>query len=167
MYLSREEYEILLKKSTAPLTDILPLCVQTGLRLSELLSLEKQDIDFPGGYIVIGRRKLTKSKKSRIIPIGDDIATMLQTYPDTGRLFPYTENYISHKFKKLVLTSGLNPKLRFHSLRHTFASWLVQSGVSIYMVQRLLGHSSVTVTSIYSHLELTGLRGCIEKIKGV
>jgi site-specific recombinase XerD len=59
---------------------------------------------------------------------------------------------ISHKFKKYVRKSGLNDKLHFHSLRHSFASALVISGVSLYAVQKLLGHTTSKTTEIYAHL---------------
>ncbi len=54
--------------------------------------------------------------------------------------------------------TSLNSKLNLHSLRHTFASWLVQRGVSIYEVSKLLGHSDIIVTEIYSHLRAEDLR---------
>jgi site-specific recombinase XerD len=63
------------------------------------------------------------------------------------------ESWVSHKFKYWVYEAKLpNDKLHFHSLRHTFASWLVQDGVSLYEVQKLLGHSNIAVTQAYSHL---------------
>ena len=59
---------------------------------------------------------------------------------------------VSQKFKKYVRRAALNDKLHFHSLRHSFASALVSSGVSLYAVQKLLGHTSSRTTEIYSHL---------------
>jgi site-specific recombinase XerD len=58
------------------------------------------------------------------------------------------QQFISHKIKKIIKRTGINPKLNFHSLRHTFASWLVQAGVTIYEVSKLLGHSDIRVTEI-------------------
>jgi site-specific recombinase XerD len=69
---------------------------------------------------------------------------------------------LSKLFKRYVLRADLNPKLKFHSLRHTFASWLVQKGVSIYEVSKLLGHSDIRVTQIYAHLTLDNLRSAVE-----
>jgi site-specific recombinase XerD len=58
-----------------------------------------------------------------------------------------------------------NHRLHLHSLRHTFASWLVQDGVSLYEVQKLLGHSSIAVTEIYSHLQPEQLHETVNRLK--
>ena len=63
-----------------------------------------------------------------------------------------------------MIKTELNNKLHFHSLRHTFATWLVQDGVNIYEVQKLLGHSSVKVTEIYSHLVANELHNAVNKL---
>ena len=64
------------------------------------------------------------------------------------------DEWITHAFKKAVVAARLEDgRIHFHSLRHTFASWLVQDGVSLYEVQKLLGHSSTRVTEVYSHLQ--------------
>jgi site-specific recombinase XerD len=73
-------------------------------------------------------------------------------------------NWVSKTFKAYARKAGLNDKLHFHSLRHTFASWLVQDGVSIYEVQKLLGHSSVKVTEVYSHLAASELHGAVNRL---
>ncbi len=68
---------------------------------------------------------------------------------------------VQNNFRKYIKEAGLNHKLNFHSLSHTFASWLVQSGVSIYEVSKLLGHSDIKVTEIYSHLRTEDLRNSV------
>lgn len=72
--------------------------------------------------------------------------------------------YVGHRFKKFIRKAGLSEEIHFHSLRHTGATWLVQNGVSIYAVQKLLGHSNISVTQVYSHLETESLFNSIEKI---
>ena len=62
------------------------------------------------------------------------------------------ETTVSHYFKLYVVDAEINDKLHFHSLRHSFASALVMSGVSLYAVQKLLGHSNSKTTEIYAHL---------------
>jgi site-specific recombinase XerD len=74
------------------------------------------------------------------------------------------DGWVSHAFKKAVRKAGVDSRLHFHSLRHTFATWLVQNGVGIYEVQKLLGHSSVAVTQVYAHLAPSELHGAVEKI---
>jgi site-specific recombinase XerD len=61
--------------------------------------------------------------------------------------------HVSHLFKRHVRRRGVNERLHFHSLRSTFASWLVQDGVSLYEVQKFLGHSNIAVTLAYSLLQ--------------
>ena len=68
----------------------------------------------------------------------------------------------THKLKKYIKLAGLNPKLNFHSLRHTFASWLVQKGVDLYIVKELLGHTSITTTEIYAHLKKDNLHDAVK-----
>ena len=74
------------------------------------------------------------------------------------------DDHATKKLKAYVTANGLNGKLHFHSLRHTFASWLVQDGVSLYEVQKLLGHSNIAVTQVYSHLQPEGLHNTVNRI---
>jgi len=67
------------------------------------------------------------------------------------RIVPFNVNYVSRKFKQAVKTTGLSDKLHTHSIRHSFASVLLQRGVSIKTGQELLGHGSLTTTMIYTH----------------
>jgi len=67
------------------------------------------------------------------------------------------EDYISKQFKKAVRSAGLSEDIHFHTLRHSFASNLIQKGASIYVVKELLGHESISTTQIYSHLQSENL----------
>jgi hypothetical protein len=88
----------------------------------------------------------------------------------TGYLFPgdrggkYNGNFTSQRFRKAIKDCGLDKRLHFHSLRHTFASLLVKEGISLYHVQKLLGHSSPRVTEIYAHLGGAELFGSVETL---
>jgi site-specific recombinase XerD len=66
--------------------------------------------------------------------------------------YPLDRVTITHQFKKLVRELKLNPSYKWHGLRHTFASWLVQSNVPLYTVSKLLGHSQISTTQVYAHL---------------
>ncbi len=80
------------------------------------------------------------------------------------RGFPMLPNFVSKKFKKDSETLSFNKAFHFHSLRHTIATWLVQSGANIYQVQKLLGHSSVKTIEIYSHLVASELHSTVNRI---
>jgi integrase len=149
-------------------TDFAELCITallTGLRLGELLSLRWTDLDLEAKIVLIQNSEgfTTKSKRSRVVPMSEELSKLLLDRKENLRSeseFVFSNRYgrklregtIEHKFKQCVRRAGLNDKLHFHSLRHSFASALVMSGVSLYAVQKLLGHSQSKTTEIYSHL---------------
>ena len=153
--------------------DLVLFAVNTGLRLGELITLEWSQVDFKNRIIILDNRNtLTKSKRIRTIPlniISLQILNKRERYNRPNLIFtfsnkPIKPDYLSRKFKDYIISAGLNSKLTFHSLRHTFASWLVQRGVSIYQVSKLLGHSNVKVTEIYSHLRAEDLRTAVDRL---
>lgn len=162
------EKELRLFVSVIENRDFRELCITavlTGLRLGELLSLSWKDIDFDSKVILIQNSKAftTKSKRSRAVPMSDNLCQMLierkrnlrneaETVFHDAKGKQLKEGTASQRFKRYVRRAGLNDKLHFHSLRHSFASALVMSGVSLYAVQKLLGHSHSETTEIYSHL---------------
>jgi len=157
------------------LRELAQLAVSTGMRLGEILNLQWTDIDLIRKVIRVGNRDgfTTKSKKGRNIPVSDQLAELMQSrkarasselvFHINGKLL--RDEFVSKRFKHFVRKAGLNDKLHFHSLRHTFASWLVQDGVSLYEVQKLLGHSNITVTQVYSHLQPEKLHSTVNRIK--
>jgi integrase/recombinase XerD len=148
--------------------DFRELCITallSGLRLGELIALRWNDIDFTSKVIQVKNSATftTKSRKNRIVPMSEELFRLLRErkenirfecetvfYGKQGKLLK--EGSASQKFKRYVRRACLNDKLHFHSLRHSFASALVTSGVSLYAVQKLLGHTTSKTTEIYSHL---------------
>jgi integrase len=173
-YLKKEEFQKLIQAVTEPLLkDIFIFAACTGLRLGEILNLKWKDIDFDRKQISIVNSENfnTKTGKCRIIPMNDLVKELLfkRSYHQSNFVFhrkgyPLRVCYISHKFKEYVRLLNLNEAIHFHSLRHTFATWLVQNGVNLYEVQKLLGHSSIKVTEIYSHLVASELHTAVNKI---
>ncbi len=145
--------------------ELCTMALLTGLRLGELLALCWKDIDFSSKVILIQNSEAftTKSKRSRVVPMSEDLFQLLtdrkrdirheaETVFHDAKGMQLKEGTVSQKFKRYIRRAGLNDKLHFHSLRHSFASGLVASGVSLFQVQKLLGHSTSKTTEIYSHL---------------
>lgn len=165
------EYDLLMSKiESKDLRDLIQFAIQTGLRQMELLTLTWNQINIKDMYVILDNTgHVTKSKKVRTIPLSLKALQILtdREIKKAGELVftlnskPIKPDFLSHKFKSYVIEAKINPKLNFHSLRHTFASWLVQKGVSIFQVSKLMGHSSVNVTQIYSHLRNEDLRTAV------
>ncbi len=172
VFFSELEFELLLSKvKENDLKDIFVFASQTGLRQMELLTLQWNQINFKDRFLILDNSKhITKSKKVRTVPLSLRALQILterdlkknSDFVFTYKNKPINQTTICHKFKQYVNEAKINPKINFHSLRHTFASWLVQRGVSIFQVSKLLGHSSVNVTQIYSHLRNEDLRNAID-----
>lgn len=139
----------------------------TGTRLGEIIHLEWKNVDLPNKiiYIQSSVSYQIKSGKVRAIPMNDDVFDLLNNLESKeGYVFKGRRNkekafkdYVSRQFKQAVRKNGFNPALHFHSLRHTFASILAQKGVSLFFIQKLLGHSNISITQIYSHLDTSNL----------
>ncbi len=152
------------------LRDLMVFSVATGLRRGEVLSLKWEDVDLPKRLVTI---RHTKSKQDRVIPLNDIALALLKGKVGRSncrlifhrRGYPIGKSYLTHIFKRYVRDVHLDIRLHWHSLRHTHASWLVASGASLYAVQKLLGHSSPTVTQIYAHLQPEQLHSTVNRIK--
>lgn len=151
--------------------DIASIALHTGLRRGEILSLHWDDIDLHRGIIRIKSSEgyQIKGGKMRSVPLNLRGEEIIKKYPrreDRSTIFPGIHpDTLSKRFKRSIRDCNLGEDLHFHSLRHTFASWLVQRGTSLYIVQRLLGHSSPSMTQIYSHLAPEDLRSYVGLIE--
>jgi len=156
--------------------DIFFTAFYTGMRLGELVNMKWNWIDLNQNIITVkcSDTFTTKSKKERIIPICPALRNvLLNRLPKVLKIntdyflfsrlsgIKFTEEYISKKFKKIVRAAGLDEKVHFHTLRHSFASILVQRGVSLFVVKELLGHEDLTTTQIYSHLTTENLLSAV------
>jgi site-specific recombinase XerD len=180
VYITEAELILILNKTTDKLLmDIITTAFFTGMRLGELINMKWDWIDFKEELITVKNTNefRTKSKRERIIPIHYKVKTFLLKYSlnvkkDKESLIFYrvegiklNAGYISKQFKKLVREAKLNDRIHFHSLRHSFASALIKHGVSLYIVKELLGHSSITTTQKYSHLNNGSLSQAINLLK--
>ena len=144
---------------------ILETMYATGLRVSELIALKKDDLHLSIGLI----QTIGKGNKERVIPIGDIAAEWLNRYfaesrPELIRQRDVPEVFVNFHGQKLtrqgiwknikaiVKEAGIDKDVTPHTLRHSFATHLLENGADLRMVQELLGHSSISTTQIYTHV---------------
>ncbi|MGE0085949.1 MAG: tyrosine-type recombinase/integrase [Desulfococcaceae bacterium] len=158
-YLTKEEMTRLFSViDDAEFHDFCHLSACTGLRSGELIRLRKSDIDNPAGFIRVSSQQ--KNRTESRIPIGTKAREILcRVLSQSGdRLFRFgSVSLVSHKFKAYARKAGLE-KIRFHDLRHTFASHHAMSGTDIYTLQKLMRHRSLVSTLIYAKLSPDYLR---------
>ncbi|MGD8726130.1 MAG: tyrosine recombinase XerC [Gemmatimonadales bacterium] len=159
---------------------ILELFYATGIRLSELAGLNLQDVDIVSEQIKVRG----KGRKERIVPFGEYAARALRTYlterddlvarPRKSRV-DRRAVFLSRRGKRLsprgvqhivrqylrALDEGLG--LRVHSIRHSFATHLLDAGADLRAVQELLGHASLSTTQVYTHTSVTRLKQVYQK----
>ena len=165
-YLSDDEETAILNACSDTMKPIVLCALHTGMRREEMLSLKWQEVDLEQRLI---RVRFSKSKKSRYIPVNDQLLEVLKALPrwdDCEYVFanPDTRNRwfdIKVAWAYTIRRSKVK-NFRFHDLRHTFASRLVQSGVQIQVVQELLGHATLEMTQRYAHLAPGDLRRAVD-----
>lgn len=159
-YLTTEETQALvaaLAESDNPyLKDIVVLLLLTGCRKRELLDARWEDFDLPHRR---WRIPMSKSGKARHVPLSEAAVSLIQSlprWPECPWLVPNPKSrkpYVSiyHSWDTARKAAGV-PDLRIHDLRHSYASFLVNAGRSIFEVQKILGHAQIRTTQRYSHL---------------
>lgn len=152
---------------------ILELMYATGLRISELVNLKLSDMHLTMGFI----QTMGKGEKERIIPLGEIASQWLDHYLDGARVYlqdqsAETSEYVFlnsrgkslsrqgvwKKVKQLALEAGIDQNVTPHTLRHSFATHLLENGADLRMVQELLGHADISTTQIYTHITKTRLK---------
>lgn len=136
----------------------------TGLRPSELWNLDAGDIGVAGIRVV-----KSKTDRPRLVPMTERVRVMMEGR--TGKVFPYSNNWFAKAWHLGRMNLGLLQDSEFvpYCLRHTFASRLIQAGVPVDTVSRLLGHSNIQQTMQYAHLSDGNLASAInvlEKLQG-
>lgn len=149
---------------------ILETLYSTGMRVSELTGLDIDDIDFVSGVVKVKG----KGKKERLLPIGsraiEAIRSSLDKRPKKNEVVFLNKNntrlttrgarlIFNRYIKKVSLKSGISP----HTLRHSFATHLLNRGADLRSVQELLGHSNLSTTQIYTHLTTERIKAVYDK----
>lgn len=119
-------------------------------RISEITNLKWKDIDFLYRKIKL----FGKGSKERIVPIPETLKNYLEIINNKNDYIIHSSrdrNEVTRQFRKYANQIGLS-NFTFHNLRDTYASWMVQRGVSLKVIQELLGHESIQTTMIYAHL---------------
>ncbi|MDR2893518.1 MAG: site-specific integrase [Deltaproteobacteria bacterium] len=163
-FLTKKESALLLDNlcSLSPLWfDISNFALNTGMRASEIFNLRCSNIHLDSSSVYILD---SKNSMSRIVPLNDKAKLTIEKYLSNRSDYLFTNNsqkinQASKIFRLAVNQSGLNrgitdrrQQIVFHSLRHTFASWLVQSGVSLEVIGKILGHKTIQITQRYAHI---------------
>ncbi len=142
-----------------------------GLRVSELIGLKLDDVNFVVGFV----KALGKGKKERIVPLGETAIKWLRRYreeerqlvssrADTDHLFinrrgkPLTRQWFWKRIKSYALAAGIHKEISPHVLRHSFATHLLNNGADLRSLQLLLGHADISTTQIYTHITLERLK---------
>lgn len=155
---------------------MLELLYATGLRVSELVGLKLTEINFRQGLV----RVTGKGSKDRLVPVGEEALVWLQEFIDLWRLdilgerktdfvFPtnrgagMTRQAFWYLIKRYTVQAGINKVISPHSLRHAFATHLLNHGADLRVVQLLLGHSDLSTTQIYTHIARERLKDLHEQ----
>lgn len=168
---SVKEIDEMLHNNLTPLEHVMmELLYSCGLRVSELVNLKLNDIDLSSKYI----RCFGKGSKERIIPIGEQAKAMLQEYFPTRDLLVKKYNLTTKNL--LIKDNGhfvtrqdvynfihaqgklIHKNISPHTLRHSFATHLLENGADLRVVQELLGHSDVSTTQLYTHISKKRLK---------
>ncbi|MCL2760960.1 MAG: site-specific tyrosine recombinase XerD [Desulfuromonadales bacterium] len=167
--LSKEEVEALLNApsgdETSDIRDkaMLELLYATGLRVSELVNLKFSDLNFSAGYLIT----TGKGSKERLVPVGEAAIKYVFEYINSSRKskngeekilflnrfgYKMTRQAFWNIIKKRVIQAGIKKSVSPHTLRHSFATHLLENGADLRSVQLMLGHSDLSSTQIYTHI---------------
>ncbi|HZK24916.1 MAG TPA: tyrosine-type recombinase/integrase [Oscillospiraceae bacterium] len=174
-YLNQCELEELIAAIQHKLIRLLVIFLaNTGLRISESLHLTLHDVDLAAGLIQVRQGKGGKDRK---VPINQKLLPLLQDYRENWRdaygsdFFFATKKtgslsnvYVNSIIRQTVKKLGWSKQVSAHTLRHSFASNLIRKKVGLVEIQKLLGHSSLTVTSIYTHTDLAQLTAAVNTL---
>lgn len=165
--LSEDEVLSLLRAVTNPKHRLLlSLVYSSGLRVSEVVRLQRKDVDYSRKMLHIHQAKGRKDRYSlHSNSVIDMLQSYMQSYPVIDYLFPgsasnahMTERTAQHIFERAKHRAGILKKASIHTLRHSFATHLLENGTDLRHIQELLGHARLKTTQIYTHIGLQDLK---------
>jgi len=168
-YLELEQIPRLMKACPAWLRPIVLIDMHTGMRRSEIVNLQRSNIDLQNRLIILEK---TKNNERKTLPMNHTVFGVIKDLPkriDTRYLFadekgkPFAGNKVSMAFRRACRKAGIE-KFSLHDLRHHFASYLTMAGENQRVVQELLGHKDPKMTMRYSHLSPKYLKQAVERL---
>ncbi|WP_246562465.1 tyrosine-type recombinase/integrase [Rickettsiella endosymbiont of Dermanyssus gallinae] len=169
-WLTKEEAKKLLQELPTHLADLAAFSLATGLRQANVLRLRWKNVNLDERHASIPAKE-SKSKVSIAVPLNSDAISILrkQLFKHDEFVFTYKGNPIrqcnTKAWRKALKRVGIED-FRWHDLRHTWASWHVQNGTSLYDLQKLGGWSSLDMVGRYAHLSSSHLRNAAERVAG-
>lgn len=175
-FLTVAEADALLRVVRQDPWSLMVLCaLRTGMRLGEMIGLRWEDIDFERRQFCVRRsvnrgfETSPKNNRVRYIPLASDLfVEFARRRQEIGYIFTHNGERVTgsaawNALNRALLRARLRP-IGWHTLRHTFASQLAADGISLYMIQWLLGHSDQKMTQRYAHLAPSALHGTVERL---
>lgn len=174
-YLTEDEMEKITQAMDNRLIKLITTFLfNTGLRISECRNLKLDDVDFENKIIYVNEGK---GRKDRVVPINNTLFDLLLDYKENWR-DAYQSDYffaakrtgktsyshINSTLKEAAKKAGIQKQVSCHILRHSFASALVKRNVNLVEIQKLLGHESLAVTSIYTHTNIDALSKAVNTL---
>lgn len=171
--LSKDEVKKIIDSSeTLKSRLMMSMLYSSGLRVSELVNLKKNDISLveKTGWVRKG-----KGKKDRLFSVSEGLCLELKSYfdkhPENTYLFskdkPLTTRNIQKIIQKITKKAGIQKKVTPHTLRHSFATHLLESGTDIRIIQELLGHSNLNTTQMYTHISQEQIKSIKNPLDGL
>lgn len=174
VYISEIEFAKIAKRIKQPTVRVLLQTIfYTGLRLKEAINLKISDVDFEHEHVFVRDGKYGKDRK---IPMNDKLKKILLDYLSDEKVDTGTDNFFSTRTGKIspayteevlretVKDIGIEKQITPHVLRHSFASGLIERGVDLFRVQKLLGHERIQTTSIYLHTSMEELEKAVNML---
>ena len=174
IYISEFEFVKIAKHIEQPtVRALLQTIFYTGLRLSETINLKISDVNLEHEHVFV---RDGKGRKDRMIPINDKLKKILTDYLSNDRVEVGTDNFFSCRtgkistlytqevLRKTIKVMGIEQQITPHVLRHAFASNLIERGVDLFRVQKLLGHENMKTTSIYLHTNMEELEKAVNML---
>jgi len=178
VYVTEQQlWEIVNHIDTEVVRDAAVTAFYSGCRLSEIVNMTWQDVNLKDDLLIIGNKNFeTKGRKQRIIPIHQKVKEILtKRFPKILKRekhyvfcknngYPFTGDYFSRRFKRACRLSGVEEEIHFHCLRHGAATKMIMNGAPLPSVQKILGHSNIQTTMIYTHPDLESLRDAVNRL---